>query len=568
MITSLYVKNVALIKELELTPESGLNVLTGETGAGKSVIIDSLNFVLGDRADRSLITHGEKSATVRVEFVNAGENVKKILEDYGIEYEEPLSVRRTMSENGRGDVRVNNVPVTVQQLKRLMSGLVSVHSQHESQTILDENNHLSVLDKFRVGGKADVLSEKYKNAYNSYKTALKELDSFENEAARERKIELLKYEIDEITAVDPKEGEEEILLEKRQKARNAERISSGIQAALTLIEGSDEGFGALNAVRYAVRELNAMERFSDFSDYKSRLESVLSELGDVVDSLKSEAENAFLDPAEADRVDKRLDEIRKIKRRYGDISQLPEYVRKTEAELERLLNAEESIKKLESVAKTSLSEAKEAALKLHEDRLRAAKGFSRAITDNLRALGMKNAEFSVFFENDLNDAEDLRLNENGADSVKFMISPNLGEPLKPLAKIASGGEASRFMLGLKRVTADLEGTDVLVFDEIDTGISGKIAMVVAEKLSDIAVNHQVIAVTHLPQLTAMADANFYIEKNEDGDRTHTYLKRLSEQEGLTELARLQGSVGPEELSYKNALELRKWAKSYKNSRKC
>lgn len=567
MITSLYVKNIALIKELELKPEKGLNVLTGETGAGKSIIIDSLNFVLGDRADRSLITHGESSATVRVEFVDAGENVKKILEEYGIEYEEPLSVRRTMNENGRGDVRVNNVPVTVQQLKKLMSGLVSVHSQHESQAILDENNHLAILDKYRAGGKRDVLSEKYKSAYNSYKNAVKELDSFENEASRERRIELLRYEIDEITSADPKEGEEELLLEKRQKARNAERISSGIQAALTLVEGSDEGFGALNAVRYAVRELNAMERFADFSKYKSRLEGVLSELGDVADSLKAEAENAFLDPAEAEKVDKRLDEIRKIKRRYGEVSELAAYVGKAEAELEKLLNAEESIKRLNIIAENSLSEAKEAALKLHAAREEAAKCFSKAITENLRDLGMKNAEFTVSFDPDSSDASDLRLNESGADVVKFMISPNLGEPLKPLAKIASGGEASRFMLGLKRVTADLEGTDVLVFDEIDTGISGKIAMVVAEKLSDISVGHQVIAVTHLPQLTAMADANFFIEKNEEGDRTHARLKRLNEKEGLNELARLQGSVGPEELSHKNALELRKWAQTYKNSRK-
>ena len=566
MIESLYVKNIALIKELELEPEPGLNVLTGETGAGKSIIIDSLNFVLGDRADRSLISYGESSATVRVSFTGLSETVRKLLEEYGIDPEEPLNVRRTMSENGRGDVRINNVPVTVQQLRRIMSGLVSVHSQHESQAVLDESNHLGLLDKYRSRGIYDGLSEKYRRAYSAYKAALKELDAFENEAARERKIDLLRYEIDEINSVSPQEGEEEELLEKRSKARNAERIISGIQAALTLLEGSDEGFGALNAVVYAVRELRAMERFADFGEYTERLENVITELKDVAGSLKAESEAVFMDPSEADAVDRRLDDIRKIIRRYGKIAELAGYLENAEKELDKLLHAEERIEELKNEADLSLSEALKYAAELRTERQRAAKEFSAAIESNLKALGMKNASFEVAFgrsgsisESDLNDC--------GADTVRFLISPNLGEPLKPLAKIASGGEASRFMLGLKRVTADLEGTDVLVFDEIDTGISGKIAMVVAEKLSDISFGHQVIAVTHLPQLTAMADANFLIEKSESDFRTHTDIKRLNEEECLSELSRLQGSVGPDELSYRNALELKNWANSYKKSRK-
>lgn len=567
MIVSLYVKNIALIREIELELQPGLNVLTGETGAGKSIIIDSLNFVLGDRADRSLITHGEQTATVTVVFSGVGEATDAILDEYGIEKDDLVSVRRTMSGSGRGDVRINNVPVTVAQLRRLMSRLVSVHSQHESQAILDESTHISILDKYRSRGKTDALKTKYKEAFAAYKEALKNLDSFENEAARERRAELLRYEIDEITSVSPREGEEEELLSKRVKARNAERISSGIQAALTLIEGSDEGFGALNAIRYAVRELQAMDRLADFGEYTERLENSLGELGDLAESLKAEAEAAFMDPAEAEATDKRLDDIRRVKRRYGEISELDKYVAKAEEELDRLENAETLIAGLKEEAEKALSAAKRYAAELHDERVAAAEDLASSITENLRDLGMKSAELSVSIDFRDPYSDDAALGDDGVDRVRFLISPNLGEPLKPLAKIASGGEASRFMLGLKRITADLEGTDVLVFDEIDTGISGRIAMVVAEKLADIALSHQVIAVTHLPQLAAMADAHFLIEKSETEGRTVTHLKRLKEKESLNELARLQGSVGPAELSYENALELKKWAESYKSNRK-
>ena len=274
-----------------------------------------------------------------------------------------------------------------------------------------------------------------------------------------------------------------------------------------------------------------------------------------------------MDPAEAEATDKRLDDIRRVKRRYGEISELDKYVAKAEEELDRLENAETLIAGLKEEAEKALSAAKRYAAELHDERVAAAEDLASSITENLRDLGMKSAEFSVSIDFRDPYSDDAALGDDGVDRVRFLISPNLGEPLKPLAKIASGGEASRFMLGLKRITADLEGTDVLVFDEIDTGISGRIAMVVAEKLADIALSHQVIAVTHLPQLAAMADAHFLIEKSETEGRTVTHLKRLNEKESLNELARLQGSVGPAELSYENALELKKWAESYKSNRK-
>lgn len=565
MITSLYVKNIALIKELELQLGDGLNVLTGETGAGKSIIIDSLNFVLGDRADRSLISHGENSAAVSVTFWDKKGAAKPVLEELGIDSDDSVTVRRTMYENGRGDARINNVPVTVQQLRKVMARLVSVHSQHESRMALDESYHLGILDKFRTKGGKDELLTVYRKAFKAFKEASDRLSGFGNAAERERKMELLRYEIDEINAVDPKEGEEEELLQRRLKARNAERIASGIQAALTLLEGSDEGFGALNAVRYALRELGSMERFADFSAYSERLEGVSTELDDISSALRTEADSLDMDPAEADAVDKRLEDVRRIKRRYGSIENLPDYLEKAEKELSELENAEETIESLIAEREKALSEACETARKLHDSRAAAAENFAKAITANLVDLGMKNAKFAVEVYADEPGENGNGLTETGIDSVKFLISPNLGEPMKPLAKIASGGEASRFMLGLKRVTAELEDIDTLVFDEIDTGISGKIAMVVAMKLADISRSRQVVAVTHLAQLGAMADIHYLIEKHEHDGHTFTEITRLNEKGELEEVVRLMGAVGPGSLSTENAKELKKWANNYKSS---
>ena len=565
MITNLYVKNIALIKELELELGEGLNVLTGETGAGKSIIIDSLNFVLGDRADRSLISHGENSAAVAVTFWDKKGASKAILDELGIDSDEVVTVRRTMYDNGRGDARINNVPVTVQQLRKVMARLVSVHSQHESRMALDESFHLGILDKFRTKGGEDALSAAYKKAFRAFKEATDRLSDFGNAAERERKTEMLRFEIDEIRSVDPKEGEEEELLQRRLKARNAERLASGIQATLTLLEGSDEGFGALNAVRYALRELGAMDRFADFSAFSDRLESVSTELDDISSALKAEAESLDMDPAEAEAVDKRLEDVRRIKRRYGAPETLPEYLEKAEKELSELENAEETIAELKAEAEGSLSEAIRLAGELHAARAAAAEKFAQAITSNLKDLGMKNAAFKVEVNADEPESDGSGLSENGYDTVRFLISPNLGEPLKPLAKIASGGEASRFMLGLKRVIAELEDIDTLVFDEIDTGISGKIAMVVAMKLAEISVTRQVVAVTHLAQLGAMADIHYLIEKHEREGHTFTEISRLDKSGEVSEVVRLMGAVGPDALSVENAKELKKWADNYKKS---
>ncbi len=567
MITSLYIKNIALIREHTLEFAEGLNVLSGETGAGKSIIIDSLNFVLGDRADKSLIRHGQSNATVEAIFNdNNNKNVIAVLEEFGIDREENLIVKRTMSENGRSDCRVNGRAVTLSQLRKLVAHLVDIHSQHENQALLNEANHILILDKY--GKSILALKEKFNVHFNAYLKAKEEIDAFEDESARARKIDSLEYQIAEIERVNPQIGEEDNLITQRNKFQNSERIANALSASYTALDG-EESFGAINLTQIAIREINAVLRFDNkFENLSERLESVKIELRDIANELSNEIEALSYNPRELEQIEERIAEIRKIKKRYGPIEELPEFLEKTYRELENLKNAEQKILELEQIKIEEGNLAIDYALKLHDERVRVAKSFNNAIVKNLKELGMKNTTFEaeiIFPEN--KDCILSTANENGADSVRFLISPNLGEPLKPLSKIASGGEMSRFMLGLKNITAELEEIDTLVFDEIDTGISGLIAKVVAQKLSDVSKNRQVLAVTHLPQLASMADHHYLITKYEKEGQTITEVHLLDELGSVKEVMRLAGSDATSIVGEQNAIELKNWAKSYKNSKK-
>ena len=567
MITSLYIKNIALIREHTLEFSEGLNVLSGETGAGKSIIIDSLNFVLGDRADKSLIRHGQSSATVEAVFNdNNNANVINVLAEFGIERDETLIVKRTMTETGRSDCRINGRAVTLAQLRKLVAHLVDIHSQHENQALLNEANHILILDKY--GKSLGELKEKFNLHYNAYLKAKADINAFEDESSRARKIDNLEYQIAEIERINPQIGEEEGLITQRNKFQNSERIANALTASYSALDG-EESFGSINLTQIAIREINAVLRFDNkFEALSERLESVKIELRDIADELSSEIEGLAYDPRELEKIEERIAEIRKIKKRYGPIEELAEFLEKNYSELEKLKNAEQKIAELETIMQNEGNLAINFAIKLHEERERVAKKFNEAIIKNLKELGMKNTTFEaeITFPQDENSIL-TNANENGADTIRFLISPNLGEPLKPLSKIASGGEMSRFMLGLKNITAELEEIDTLVFDEIDTGISGLIAKVVAQKLSDVSKNRQVLAVTHLPQLASMADHHYLITKHEKEGQTITEVRLLDEFGSVKEVMRLAGSDSNSIVGEQNAIELKNWAKSYKNSKK-
>lgn len=566
MIISLDVKNIALIEHLSLQLNEGLNILSGETGAGKSIIIDSLHFVLGDRADKSLIRHGETAASVQVVFSDDGNpEVVALMDEYGIERDENIIVRRVMSENGRGECRINGAIVTVSQLKKIVTLLVDIHSQNEHQSLLNEAHHIKILDNYNKP--ISSLKSDFLASFRAYIDAKNELETYGNPEERARKIELIEYQLEEIDNANVQENEEDELIEKRNLFQNSEKILNSLNSAVTLLSG-DENLGALSALYGAKKELEGLSRYSDnYQEFADRLSSVIIDAEDVADAIKNELENSDFNPRELEKIESRIDEIRKIKRKYGrNYKEINEFYKNASAELETLRGAEARIEQLNKIIDKESTASIQKAIALNRARVDSGVRFANAVVENLRDLGMKSSTFEVeIVFPDENILE--HCTNNGADKVRFLISPNLGEPLKPLAKIASGGEMSRFMLGLKNITAELEGIDTLIFDEIDTGISGVIAKVVACKLYNVATKRQVIAVTHLPQLAAMADSHYLISKSEIGGKTITSLTALDDEKSLVELMRLSGSNENSAIGLENAKELKKWAISYKNAQK-
>ncbi len=565
MIVSLHIQNIALIENLNLELSEGLNILSGETGAGKSIIIDSLNFVLGDRADKGLIRHGQKKSSVQVVFTNDNEpEVLALLEECGAPQDEYIIVRRTMSESGRGECRVNGTIINLSQLKKLVVRLVDIHSQHEHQALLNESNHIAILDKYIVG--MPKAQSDYLVHYHDYKKSIAELNGYQDSDARARQIDILTFQIAEIEKIDMQEGEEDQLIASRSKCLNAQKIMDSLATASENIDGDE--FGATIAIYSAIKLLSSISKYdSSYDELVERLDSIKIELDDIGETVSAYMEDCNVDPNEYERIEERLADVRKLKRKYGSsVAEINEFYKKAKAELDKLTSAEERIAELQELIEISASKLIKSAKKLHKMRVDGGKLFSEAIVKNLHELGMASSTFAVDANFPTEDEQILKnAQTNGADIVTFKIAPNKGEPLKSLAKIASGGEMSRFMLGLKNITAELEGIDTLVFDEIDTGISGKIAMVVACKMFNIATKRQVIAVTHLPQLASMADTHYKIHKEEIEEKTLTFVSKLTEEQCLLEIMRLAGSAEGSKIGLESAKELRAYSNQYKAS---
>lgn len=563
MISYINIKNIALIRELSLELKEGLNVLSGETGAGKSIIIDSLNFVLGDRADRSLIRYGETTARVEVVFDGISLELKKVLDEYGINYEDNMLIINRLMTSDKSECRVNGQIVNLSTLRNIVSLLVDIHSQNEHQSLLKVSNHIKLLDNYN--SKLTQNKEQFASLLALYKDILFKIKHFSTQEERERKIDLLSYQVQEIERVNIKENEEEELNNERNKYYNAQKIVTSLANALDNIEGYDK-MGGLQSIKVAYKELSDIVKYdSSLEGVLERLDSAIIELGDLADTVKDKLQDSESGNIDINYVEQRINEIKAVKRKYGkDIGEINSFLAKAKEELDELLYAESAISKL-NISKNDLEQKLIAqASYLHNERVKSAEVFSKAICANLRELGMKNSIFEV--KVDLNEDILSNMNEYGADSVEFMLSPNLGEILKPLAKIASGGEMSRFMLALKNVIAEIDEIDTLIFDEIDTGISGAIAKVVAMKLNDIAKKRQVIAITHLPQLASMADVNFLIEKKVEDGKTLTYVAELKGESIYQELMRLAGAIENSQVGLSSAKELKQWAISYKTQK--
>lgn len=568
MIKNLIINNIALIDRLDIDFQAGLTVLSGETGSGKSIIIDSLAFVLGDRADKTLIKYGEESAEVTALFeIEKDCPVLAKLSEYGYGDDTEVLVNRKMSVSGKNEIRINGKTATLAMLKDICSELADIFGQGQHLSLLDEKNQLSVLDAFCDFHGADTeLRSMWSPKLSDVNRQLKSFGG--SDAERERLLDILKFQIDEIKSAELDEKEEDELLSAHKRMVNVEKISSAVSAA---VENLQADLGAINNVSAAESSLRQIANLEDSTgELIHRLQTARIEIEDVSASLESLLDSVDFSPSEVDRMEARLEKIRQIKRKYGgSVSDALQFLKNAEAQYDNLLNSSARIEELNAEKQAILKKMFELSAVKSEERKRTADKLSQRIMRELDDLGMRGTRFEVEFE----DTEDFESYANspsadGYDKVRFMMSANVGEPLKPLSKVISGGEMSRFMLAVKNITALAEKIPTMVFDEIDTGISGNMAQMVANKLAGVSHNkqngYQCIVITHLPQICAMADANLYINKYEKDGKTFTGVNRLTTLEQRSEeVARLMGSVGQHALV--NARELIEWSDNYKKS---
>ena len=541
MISTLHIKNIGIIDDLSIDLNEGLNVLTGETGAGKTLIIDSLQIISGGRFSKEMIRRGENNSFV--ELCMYVPNSPKA-EDGNI------IVSREINTNGKNMCKINGRMVTVNELKEFMAEFIEIHGQNDTQGLLNSKKHLNYLDGFS-GEKLVKLKNRYQELYLEYIRIQKELKAnFGDDKERQRKIDLLQYQIKEIEEADLKENEEEELEEQRNIIANSAKISENLQKANSLIED-----GVIDNISMAIRALEKIEDIDKkYQETSTNLKNLYYELQEVARDINGYKDDTYFDENERNEIEERLDLIRLLKRKYGNtIKEILEYREKIEQELDKIENAEEYNNKLKAQIREIETEMTEKAQEMHEIRKLAGSKLSLEINNELQELEMKNAKISVNVK-----YVEKEFFTTGKDIVKFYIATNVGEEEKELSKIASGGEMSRIMLAIKKVLAEYDNISILVFDEIDTGISGKAANSVGNKLKSIAGNHQVLCISHLPNIVAQADYNYFISKNVIEDRTKTQIKLLKENEVIEEIARISsGEINEVTMQYATELRNRK-----------
>lgn len=555
MLTKLKIKNIALIDCIEIDFSKGLNVLSGETGAGKSIIIESLNFVLGEKADRTLIRSGEEECSVIAEF-DVGENnsLKAIFASLDLEFDNTIIISRKFNIDGKGSIKINGQTITVSMLKKISSQLVDVFGQSEHFYLLSEVNQLNMLDSFGEKG-----IENIKNEINIYFEKYREITSKLDEIGGDEqhrliRLDVLNYQINEINKCDLKDGEEENLNELKQKLIHREKILLALNHLNDAING--EG-GVSDLLSNASRSVYGLTNFSDdFVKLYDRVESLITESNDIASQCSdiiSETEDFDYD---ADEIESRIEEIKKLKKKYGsNYLEIRQFLENALQEKDLLENSNAICEKLLKEKKQIEGLIYELYIKLSNERKKFAKIFSSNVAEEFNELGMEKAKFNIEFDN-LPDITDCSFTStNGIDNVRFLFTANLGEPLKPLSLVISGGELSRFMLAIKAQTSKYNSIGTFIFDEIDTGISGNIAKVIAEKFNKISKDVQIIAISHLPQISAIADNNLLISKYESNGKTYSKVNKLTEEEKIIEIIRLIGGKRDSDNARKYAIDL-------------
>ncbi len=562
MLLQLNIRNIALIDEVSIELESGLNILTGETGAGKSIIIDSINAVLGDRVSRDVIRTGSEKALVEAVFQVDPEQIEEIMDEMGMEPEEDgtLILSREIAQSGRNTCRINGKMVAASFMKLIGERLVDLHGQYDNQSLLKTDSHIELLDSF--GGETiRVIKQEYLSVLEQYKEVKMKLKELAGDPAeRERKMDLLRFQIDEIRKAKLKATEDEDLRKQKTMLANAEKISNSLSLAYSLItSGESGGKPALDALNEAVSHLNNVSQLDDtYNDLHKRLQDFIYQIDDFSDDLRDNFENVENNPGLLEQTEERLDLIYRLKRKYGSsISEVQQYCESAEEQLAQIEANEESAALMGDRKKKLEEQLYDAACRLNAQRHKAASMLEDMIGQQLDDLEMKKSRFHVDirFDDELDTLGERGFTQHGLDKIEFLISANLGEPLKPLARIASGGEMSRVMLAIKTILAQIDRIPTMIYDEIDNGISGKAAQKVGEKLAYISRGHQVICVTHLAQIACMAEHHYLIEKTIEKSSTKTIVKKLKGKENINEIARLIGGGEASAASLKYAEEM-------------
>lgn len=554
MLQSLYLENIALIEKLGIELFPGFNVLTGETGAGKSIIIDAVNFVLGERTSRDLIRNGTARAKVEAVFnLNEGDAAFAALDALGIEYDgNELILSRELSAAGRNACRVNGTLVPVASLKSVSDTLVDIHGQHEHQALLDAENHISYLDAYCHAESLPIIEKIDAIVSRRNELMLKRNSGFSSEREREREMDMLRYQIEEIASANLEAGEEERLNAEKTVLLNAERIRTALETAHMALSGAEEGsaLSAIDTARRSMRDIAALNK--DYEALGDKIEELYYAAEDISFVLRDTSENVESDMQRLEEIEQRLKLISDLKRKYGrTVEDVIDFGKDAETKLNELENAEALAAELDAKLDKLKAEYNAAADELSKVRRAAGDRLKRDVLNELKDLGMAKAMFDVA----LSDASGGEPRKGGRETAEFMLSANPGEPLKPLEKVASGGELSRIMLCFKSIFADNDRVPTLIFDEIDTGISGRTAAVVGEKMLGIAKKHQVICVTHLAQIAALADAHLMVRKYDDGKNTFVETRQLNEEEKVQRIAQMMDGESDSPSALTHAREL-------------
>ena len=546
MLSLLHIENIAVIECADISFDQGFNILTGETGAGKSIVIDGISAILGERAYRDMIRTGTEKATVRAVFTDVP--LLSWFEENGVEYDPETVILREVYLDGKNVCRVNGTLVNVSALRKLGLQLINIHGQHDSASLFDEANHLQFLDDYAAN---QDLRLTYTEKYDTLCTLQREIDRMTmDEGEKLRRMETLRYQIEEISKAQLQSGEDEQLEQRRKLLQNAEKISDGINTAVECLYGGDDSDGAASLLQQAERELARLSRFTEaFASIHEKVTDLMYQVQDAAEEVRDARDELSYSAEELENIESRLDVIHRLRRKYGATCEdILAYLENAKQELDEIEFADDHIERLKTKCEKAKAEAVKAAEALRQNRKTAAVSLSEKILSELSQLDMPKVQFRCSFS-------EIELSANGADLVAFYMSANAGESLKPLSKVASGGELARIMLAMKNVLAEQDKVQTLIFDEVDTGVSGRAAQKVAQKLRSVAKTKQVLCVTHLPQLAAMGQTHLLIAKEERGGRTYTTVTPLDMEGRKRELARIIGGASITETTLKSAEEM-------------